>query len=152
MAQRLKRLPPMWETWVRSLGWEDPLEKEMVTHSSILAWGILWTEKPGRLHSTGSQRVRHNWATSLTHSLQSIKYCQWSVCVCVWIQICDCMCVYIYIYIYISHRYREVSVYILCIHSRHSRDIERQKHQTILALWRHNKRMLRVKGKADKIF
>ena len=51
MAQRLKRLPPMWETWVRSLGQEDPLEKEMVTHSSILARRIPWMEKPGRLHT-----------------------------------------------------------------------------------------------------
>ena len=60
VAQRLKRLPPMWETWVRSLGWEDPLEKEMATHSSILAWRIPWTEEPGRLQSTGSQRVGHD--------------------------------------------------------------------------------------------
>ena len=65
MAQRLKHLPPVWETWVRSLGQEDPLEKEMVTHSSILAWRIPWTEEPGRLQSMGSQRVRHDWATSL---------------------------------------------------------------------------------------
>ena len=49
----VKCLPPMWETQVRSLGWEDPLEKEMVTHSSILAWRISWTEKPGRLQSMG---------------------------------------------------------------------------------------------------
>ena len=56
-GQRLKRLPLMRETQVRSLGWEDPLEKEMVTHSSILAWRIPWTEKPGRLQSTGSQRA-----------------------------------------------------------------------------------------------
>ena len=67
VAQRLKRLPAMWETWVRFLGWEDPLEKEMATHSSILAWRILWTEEPGGLQSTGSQRVRHDWATSLFH-------------------------------------------------------------------------------------
>ena len=60
MAQRLKRLPPMQETWVRSLGWEDPLEKEMATHSSILAWRIPWTEEPGRLQSMGSQRVGHD--------------------------------------------------------------------------------------------
>ena len=60
VAQRLKRLPPMRETGVRSLGQEDPLEKEMVTHSSILAWRIPWTEKPGRLQSTGSQRVGHD--------------------------------------------------------------------------------------------
>ena len=63
MAQRLKRLPTMWETRVPSLGQEDPLEKEMVTHSSILAWRIPWTEKPGRLQSMESQRVRHGLAT-----------------------------------------------------------------------------------------
>ena len=60
MAQRLKCLPAMWETWVRSLGWEDPLEKEMATHSSILAWRIPWTEEPGRLQSMESQRVGHD--------------------------------------------------------------------------------------------
>ena len=60
VAQRLKRLPPMQETQVQSLGQEDPLEKEMVTHSSILAWRIPWMEKPGRLQSTGSQRVGHD--------------------------------------------------------------------------------------------
>ena len=59
-AQRLKHLPPMWETWVRSLGWEDPLEKEMATHSSILAWRIPWSEEPVGLQSTGLQRVRYN--------------------------------------------------------------------------------------------
>ena len=55
----------MQETWVRSLGQEDPLEKEMATHSSVLAWRIPWTEEPGGLQSTGSQRVGHDWATSL---------------------------------------------------------------------------------------
>ena len=60
LAQRVKRLPAKQETWVRSLGQEDPLEKEMATHSSILAWKIPWTEKPGRLQSVGSQRVRHD--------------------------------------------------------------------------------------------
>ena len=55
MAQRLKRLPAMWETWVRSLGREDPLEKELATHSSILSWRIPWTETPGGLQSMGSQ-------------------------------------------------------------------------------------------------
>ena len=60
LRNSLKHLLPMQETWVRSLGWEDPLEKEMVTHSSILAWRIPWTEEPGRLQSTGSQRVGHN--------------------------------------------------------------------------------------------
>ena len=57
VAQRIKRLPSMQETWVRSLGWENPLEKEMATYSSILAWRIPWTEEPGRLQSTGLQRV-----------------------------------------------------------------------------------------------
>ena len=57
VAQRLKHLPPVWETQVQSLGREDPLEKEMVTHSSILAWRIPWTEEPGGLQSMGSQRV-----------------------------------------------------------------------------------------------
>ena len=66
VAQRVKHLPAMQETWVRSLSQEDPLEKEMATHSSTLAWKIPWTEKPGRLQSMGSQRVEHNWATSLT--------------------------------------------------------------------------------------
>ena len=68
VAQRLKRLPAMWETWVRSLGQEDPLEKEKATHSSILAWRIPWTEEPGRLQSVGSQRVGHDWMTSLSLS------------------------------------------------------------------------------------
>ena len=57
VAQRIKRLPAMQETQVRSLGWEDALEKEMATHSSILAWRIPWTEEPGGLQSTGLQRV-----------------------------------------------------------------------------------------------
>ena len=60
VAQRIKHLPAMQETQVRSLGWEDPLEKEMATHSSILAWRIPWTEDPGRLQSRVSQRVRHD--------------------------------------------------------------------------------------------
>ena len=49
VAQKIKNLPAVWETWVRSLGWEDPLEKEMATHSSILAWRVPWTKEPGRL-------------------------------------------------------------------------------------------------------
>ena len=60
VAQEVKNLLAMLETWVRSLGREDPLEKGMATHSSILAWGILWTEEPGGLQSSGSQRVTHN--------------------------------------------------------------------------------------------
>ena len=66
VAQMVKHLPAMQETWVQSLGQEDPLEKEMGTHSSTLAWRIPWTEEPGRLQSTGSQRVGHDWATSLS--------------------------------------------------------------------------------------
>ena len=60
VAQMVKRLPAKQETWVRSLGWEDPLEKEMATHSSISSWKIPWTEDPGRLQSMGSQRVKHD--------------------------------------------------------------------------------------------
>ena len=65
VAQTVKRLPAMQEIWVRSLGWEDLLEKEMATHSSILAWKIPWMEEPGRLQSIGSQRIRHDWVTSM---------------------------------------------------------------------------------------
>ena len=57
VAHLVNNLPPVQETWVRSLGWEDPLEKEMATHSSILAWKISWTEDPGGLQSMRSQRV-----------------------------------------------------------------------------------------------
>ena len=60
VAQTVKRLPAVRETRVRFLGWEDPLEKEMATHSGTLAWKILWTEEPGRLQSMGSQRVGHD--------------------------------------------------------------------------------------------
>ena len=60
VAQRLKRLPAMRDAWVQSLGWEDPLEKAMAPHSSILAWRIPWMEEPGGLQSLGSQRVRHD--------------------------------------------------------------------------------------------
>ena len=57
MSQTVKNLPAMWETQVGSLGWDNPLEKGMATHSSILAWRIPWTEEPGGLQSMGSQRV-----------------------------------------------------------------------------------------------
>ena len=66
MAQRVKHLPAMRETWVRFLGREDPLEQEMGTHSSTLAWRIPWTEEPGKLQCMGSQRVGHDRATSLS--------------------------------------------------------------------------------------
>ena len=65
----VKRLPAMQETQVQSLGWEDPLEKEMATHSSTLAWEIPQTKEPGRLQSMRSQRVGHDWVTSLSLSL-----------------------------------------------------------------------------------
>ena len=65
--RQLKNLPSMQETWVWSLGWEDPLEKGMATHSSILAWRIPWAEEPSSLQSMGSQRDGHNWANN-THT------------------------------------------------------------------------------------
>ena len=65
VAQRLKCLPAMQEIWVQSLDREDPLEREMATHFSILAWRISWTKEPGGLQSTGSQKVGHDLATSL---------------------------------------------------------------------------------------
>ena len=65
LAQSVKTLPAMQQTWVWSLGWEDPLEKGMATHSSTFAWRSPWPEEPGRLQSMGVQRGRHNWATSI---------------------------------------------------------------------------------------
>ena len=73
VAQTVKRLPTMWETQVRSLHREDLLEKAMATHSSTLAWKIPWTKEPGRLQSTGSQRIGHNWATLLLHFIITAK-------------------------------------------------------------------------------
>ena len=64
MAQTVKNLPAMQKTSVQFLGQEDPLEKGMATHSSVLAWRIAWTEEPGRLQSMGSQRVGHDWVTN----------------------------------------------------------------------------------------
>ena len=72
MAQMVKNLPAMQETQVPSLGQEDPLEKEMATHSSILAWRIPWTEEPGGQQSTGSQRVGHDRTTSLKGQTYSV--------------------------------------------------------------------------------
>ena len=75
VAQKVKHLPTMWEAQVRSLGQEDPLEKAMAPHFSTLAWKIPWMEECGRLQSMGSQRVRHDWATSLHVSIvQMILY------------------------------------------------------------------------------
>ena len=83
VAQMVKRLPTVRETQVQSLGREDLLEKETATHSSVLAWKIPWTEEPGRLQSMGSQRVRHNWATSLSLSLlYNIPLCENTTACC----------------------------------------------------------------------
>ena len=68
----VKCLPAMQKTWVQSLGQEDPLEKEMATHSSTLAWKIPWREEPGRLQSMGLQRVGHDWASSLSISFINV--------------------------------------------------------------------------------
>ena len=75
VVQTLKRLPAMRETRVRFLGREDPLEKEMAIHSSTLAWKIPWTEELDRLQSMGPQRVRHDWATSLSFHMAVIWAC-----------------------------------------------------------------------------
>ena len=82
VAQTVKRLPTMQETRVQSLGWEDPLEKEMATHSSILAWKIPRTEEPGRLQSMGSQRVRPEGATSLLYKKNILLDEQGQLCNC----------------------------------------------------------------------
>ena len=73
VAQLVKNLPAMQEIWVQSLGWEDPLEKERTTHSSILAWRTPWTEEPGGLQSMRSQRVRHDSTTTNNRSLGEAK-------------------------------------------------------------------------------
>ena len=69
MVQTVKNLPEMQETQVQSLGWDDPLEKGMATHSSILAWRIRWTEEPDKLQFMGLQRVRHHFMTFTFHFL-----------------------------------------------------------------------------------
>ena len=95
MDQTVKRLSTMWETWVRSLSWEDPLEKEMAIHSSTIAWKIPRTEQPGRLQSMGSQRVGHDWATSLHCDVPWCSYCCIS---CAW-----GLSSYLNLWIYILH-------------------------------------------------
>ena len=77
----VKHLPAMWKNQVQSLGWEDPLEKEMATHSSTLAWKIPWTEEPGRLQSMGLQRVKYDRETS--HCSMSSSNCCFLTCICV---------------------------------------------------------------------
>ena len=74
MAQMVKNLPAMWETWVQSLVWEDPLEEGMATHSSILAWRIPWTEESGGRQSMESRRIWRNWSDTHRH-IQVPRYC-----------------------------------------------------------------------------
>ena len=80
VAQRLKRLLAMWETWVQSLGREDPLEKEMATHSNILAWRIPWMEELGGLQSTGSKRVGNDCALHFHFLFLALAYLQGTEC------------------------------------------------------------------------
>ena len=83
VAQTIKHLPTIWETWLWSLDREDPLEKDMATHFSILAWKILWMEEPGRLQSTESQRVEHDWATKFffwIHKFMLLAYLLFFMC------------------------------------------------------------------------
>ena len=77
VAQRLRHLPAMWETRLRSLGQEDPLEKEMATHSSIFAWRIPWMEEPGGLQFTGSQRAGHDWTESFITDMNILINISW---------------------------------------------------------------------------
>ena len=91
MAQTVKRLLAMQEAGVQSLGWEDPLEKEMATHSSTLAWKIPWMEKAGRLQSMGSQRVGHDFTTTTTTKLLSALQKIMSLVLQVYIYACMCV-------------------------------------------------------------
>ena len=96
VAQTVKNLLAMQETQIWSLGQKDPREKGIATHSSILAWRISWTEEPGRLQFTGSQRVGYGWATkTVTLSLCSVVYknIKSPCCLCVWVaQLCATLC------------------------------------------------------------
>ena len=76
----VRHLSTMQETWVQTLGLEDLLKKKMAAHSRILAWKIPWTEEPGRLQSVGSQRVGHDWATSLSLRTWTLEYVGFSSC------------------------------------------------------------------------
>ena len=76
----VKGLPTMREIWIRSVGWEDPVDKEMATHSSTLAWKIPWAAEPGGLESMGSPRVWHNWATPLFHLASFLSHSCFHFC------------------------------------------------------------------------
>ena len=76
LAHTVKNLPVIQETWVLSLGWEDPLEKGMATHSNILAWRIPWTEEPGELESMGLQNIREDWMMNvMTYDVAHLSMC-----------------------------------------------------------------------------
>ena len=139
MAQRVKRLPTMQETWIWFLGGEDPLEKEMATHSSTLAWKIPWTEEPGGLQSMGSQRVRHDWTTSpspflIFHCvyvplLSYPSICRWTsrLLSCpLYKQCCNELCKYILAPKFISHIYIQfLSMKICCKKNENFHALER---------------------------
>ena len=79
VSQMVMNLPAMQETWVQSLCWENPLEKEMATHSSILAWEIPWTEEPGIIHRPAKSQTRLKWLRTLTLILRSVQIL-WKTC------------------------------------------------------------------------
>ena len=78
VAQMVKNPLAMWETWVRSLGWDDPLEEGMAAHSRVLPWEIPWTGEPGRLQAVGSQRVRHNLVIKQKQQYRILNLVQFS--------------------------------------------------------------------------
>ena len=103
MAQTVKHLPTMWETRVQCLSREGLLEKKMATHSSILAWKIPWTVEPGRLQSTGSQTVGHDWATSLlslSNSLPIFQICIQTLSSTKYIITLWLKCILLFVYLY----------------------------------------------------
>ena len=113
LAQMVKDLPALWETWVWSLGWEDPLEEGMATHSNILAWRIPMDRGACSLQSVGSQRVRHDWATKAQHSKDG------------WVnkEIVRYIDIYMYIYVYtyvcvsgtlLNHKKNEILPFVTC--------------------------------------
>ena len=118
VAQSVKNLPAVQETRVQSLGWEDPLEKEMATHSSILAWKISWTEESGGLQSMGSQSVGHDWATNtylynsvkqFSFNLKIIFFClfyipEWNECFGGWGRTRKTTCFFLHLGVDLSHR------------------------------------------------
>ena len=134
VAQRLKRLPAMRETWVQSLGREDPLKKEMAANSSILAWRTPWMEEPGGLQSSGSQRAGHEWATSLSH-LQFSSVAQSYLTL--WDPM-DCstpgfpvhqQLLWLYIYAY---KYANIIIFFLCTKYLKEKNYSKDKKQRVL--------------------